>query len=329
MTSAFLGWLVALLAVIGLAAVGAVGSRRGRKLRARLAEAEAARDAARVEAVRGDFELGRLMAERVALEAELEQELDGAERILASGRELVANVSHELKTPLTAIRGAAETLRDGALEDPVAAARFTARILEQCERLEEVLRDLLILSRLEADGEARREEVDLERLARRSLRTLEPLARGADVRLEMTVEDPPPPRLEGDAGAFERLLLNLLENAIKYNRPGGEVRVVLRGAADGNDGAVIEVRDTGIGIPEGDRERIFERFYRVDRGRAREQGGSGLGLAIARRVIESHGGSIDVESRVGRGSTFRVHLPIPARPTQMRIGEVKEPSRAR
>jgi two-component system, OmpR family, phosphate regulon sensor histidine kinase PhoR len=228
-------------------------------------------------------------------------------RVADMRRDFVANVSHELKTPLAAIRGYAETLRDGALAEEETARRFTERLLWQCRRLQALLDDLLTLSRLESVGPALagREAVDLATLAQRALETLAPAAREKRIRLE--VREQPLPRIRGDADGLERLLVNLLDNAIKYNRPGGEV--VLRLAGAGNE-ALIEVADTGIGIPPDALGRIFERFYRVDKGRARDEGGTGLGLAIVKHIAQSHGGHVEVESRMGRGTTFRVFLPL-------------------
>jgi two-component system phosphate regulon sensor histidine kinase PhoR len=229
-------------------------------------------------------------------------------RVADMRRDFVANVSHELKTPLAAIRGYAETLRDGALDEPTTARRFTGRILSQCRRLQELLDDLLILSRLEGvDAALDREPVDLEAVARRTVELLTPAAREKRVEIELREEEAP--AVQGDAGNLERLLLNLLDNAIKYNRPDG--RITVRVGRCGGD-AVLEVSDTGIGIPAESIPRIFERFYRVDKGRAREEGGTGLGLAIVKHIAQAHGGQVDVESRVGRGSTFRVRLPLAA-----------------
>ena len=227
-------------------------------------------------------------------------------RVADMRRDFVANVSHELKTPLAAIRGYAETLRDGALDEPPTARRFTERILSQCRRLQELLDDLLILSRLEGmDAALDREPVDLDAVARRAVELLTPAAREKRVEIELQEEDVP--AVQGDAGNLERLLLNLLDNAIKYNRPDGKITVrVGRCGAD----ALLEVSDTGIGIPSESIPRIFERFYRVDKGRAREEGGTGLGLAIVKHIAQAHGGQVDVESRMGRGATFRVRLPL-------------------
>lgn len=237
--------------------------------------------------------------------ADASTECDRLREILASRGELVANVSHELKTPLTAIRGCAETLEDGAIAKPEVARRFTGRILEQCERLEDLLRDLLTLSRLESHPQPSvREPLDLTEVVRHAVEVLAP--RAAERAIDLRLVTAAVPRVGGRRGELERLFLNLIENAIKYNRDGGEVEVRLqRTGAE----AVIEVADHGIGIPDDALERIFERFYRVDKGRAREHGGTGLGLAIVKHVVLHHGGRVEVESRLGEGSTFRVRLP--------------------
>jgi two-component system phosphate regulon sensor histidine kinase PhoR len=227
-------------------------------------------------------------------------------RVADMRRDFVANVSHELKTPLAAIRGYAETLRDGALDEPPTARRFTERILHQCRRLQELLDDLLTLSRLEGVAPALdREPVDLAAVVRRAVELLAPAAR--EKRVTVEVDAWPVLPLLGDPDGLERLLLNLLDNAIKYNRADGKV-VVRLSRTDGE--ALLEVCDTGIGIPPEAIPRLFERFYRVDKGRAREEGGTGLGLAIAKHVAQAHGGQMEVESRLGKGSTFRVRLPV-------------------
>jgi two-component system phosphate regulon sensor histidine kinase PhoR len=230
-------------------------------------------------------------------------------RLTEMRRDFVANVSHELKTPLAAIRGYAETLRDGALDEPATAARFTERILLQCKRLQALLADLLTLSRLESLERApQREPVDLAALVQRAVETTGKLAEEKRVEVRVEVQEVPPvPRLAGDAEGLERLAVNLLDNAIKYNRPKGRVTVRVQ-AREGQ--VILEVVDTGIGIPQDALGRIFERFYRVDKGRSREEGGTGLGLAIVKHVAQAHGGQVDVESRLGQGSTFRVRLPL-------------------
>ena len=225
-------------------------------------------------------------------------------RLTEMRRDFVANVSHELKTPLAAIRGLAETLRDGALADPDTATRFMGRILDQCARLQALLEDLLTLSRLESPaGATEPEPVDLGALAHTAREILAPAAAEREVAIEVTAGEA---TVAGDQDALERLLLNLLDNAVKYNRPGGTVRLLVE-RLDGQ--VMIEVRDSGIGIPPEHLPRIFERFYRVDRARSRGEGGTGLGLAIVKHVAQLHRGRVEVESEPGVGSTFRVWLP--------------------
>ena len=220
-------------------------------------------------------------------------------------RDLVANVSHEIKTPLTAIRGFAETLRDGALAHHETAVRFTDRILQQCDRLQALLSDLLTLSRLErSETPAERRTLKLGTLVSEALETLQAAADEREVTLVAHFDLDPV--LEGDAEALSELCLNLIDNAIKYNERGGQVEARLS-RRDGE--IVLEISDTGRGIPKAALARIFERFYRVDRGRSRTEGGTGLGLAIAKHAAEIHGGRIEVESQLGKGSTFRVYLP--------------------
>lgn len=228
-----------------------------------------------------------------------------AERLNLMRKDFVANVSHELKTPLAAIRGFAETLIDGALEDPATARRFSERILEQCHRLGDLLDDLLTLSRLEGTEPFRAvERVELRELAAEAAELV--AARAAAKSVTVAVEPGPAVAVDGDADGLVRLLANLLDNGIKYNRAGGAVTVRIE---EREGQASIEVRDTGIGIPTAHVARIFERFYRVDKGRAREEGGTGLGLAIVKHVAQAHQGRVEVESEPGAGSTFRVLLP--------------------
>jgi two-component system phosphate regulon sensor histidine kinase PhoR len=229
-------------------------------------------------------------------------------RVADMRKDFVANVSHELKTPLAAIRGYAETLRDGALDEPATARRFTERIVSQCRRLQELLEDLLTLSRLEGVAPAlEREPVALVAVVHRAVELISAVAREKRVEIVVETGEEPLPPVLGDPDGLERLVLNLLDNAIKYNRPEGRITLRLS-RTDGE--AVLEVTDTGIGIPPEAIPRLFERFYRVDKGRAREEGGTGLGLAIVKHVAQTHGGQVEVESRIGHGSTFRVRLPL-------------------
>jgi two-component system phosphate regulon sensor histidine kinase PhoR len=231
-----------------------------------------------------------------------------AERLDRTRKDFVANVSHELKTPLAAIQGYAETLLDGALDERETALRFSRRILEQCRRLGDLLADLLTLSRLEGTAPLRAQEpVDLRETVAEAVELLAGGAASKQVTLE--IEPGGPAVVAGDADGLLRLAANLIDNAVKYNRTGGRVTLRLTVAA----GQVqLEVADTGIGIPAAALPRLFERFYRVDKGRAREEGGTGLGLAIVKHVAQAHGGRVEVESEPGRGSRFRVLLPTTA-----------------
>ncbi len=221
-------------------------------------------------------------------------------------RDFVANVSHELKTPLTAIRGYAETLRDGAVDDEATAPKFLDSILQQCGRLQALLEDLLTLSRLESlEGTGEVTQVEVAKLLQACL---DPIAHQVgEKNIRLTVINEARPTIRGDREALERLVINLLDNAVKYNRPGGSVTAKL---AENTEGAVFEVADSGIGIPAASLSRVFERFYRVDKGRSRGEGGTGLGLAIVKHVAQLHGGHVEVKSRLGKGSVFRVFLPF-------------------
>ena len=219
-------------------------------------------------------------------------------------RDFVANASHEIKTPLTAIRGFAETLLGAPLPERETRS-YLQVILNHSERLSRLVEDLLELSRLEAGSHKLAPvALDIGALARRLCVELEPRIResGFDVR----VHGEGAPRAFADPTAVEQILQNLLDNALKYADPGKRINIRV-GAA--GPGVQVDVEDRGPGIPEADRARIFERFYRVDRGRSREQGGTGLGLAIVKHLVQASGGEIWVESTPGEGSTFSFTLP--------------------
>ena len=222
-------------------------------------------------------------------------------------RDFVANVSHELKTPLTAIQGAVETLLGGALKDADRGKPFADSIAEEAGRLRHLVEDLLTLAQVESRQEDFRPEViSLQAFLEKEVARHRPLAAAREVSLEMEMTSPLP-ALPADRGQLSQAVGNLLDNAIQYNRPGG--RVTLRVSADSRV-CRVEVEDTGIGIPPGDLARVFERFYRVDKGRSRETGGTGLGLSIVKHIAEAHGGSVEVESRPGSGSRFALILPL-------------------
>jgi two-component system phosphate regulon sensor histidine kinase PhoR len=222
-------------------------------------------------------------------------------------RDFVANVSHEFRTPLTAIQGFSETLLAGAANDPNNRDRFLGIILEHSRRLARLTEDLLRLSEMDAE----RLELEVRRLPVAQLvescyETAQ--RRAAEKDLTLTLQLPARlPDIAGDNRRLQEVLQNLLDNAIQYTLPGGKI---LLSAEAKNGEVVFTVADTGIGIPRSDQPRIFERFYRVDAARSREAGGTGLGLAIAKHLIEVHGGRIWVESELGEGSQFHFSVPI-------------------
>ncbi|MFZ3012709.1 MAG: ATP-binding protein [Nitrospira sp.] len=231
-------------------------------------------------------------------------------------KDFVANVSHELRTPLTSIKGYVEALLDGAKDDPVASTKFLEIILKQSDRLNLIIEDLLELSKIESGRVSLKEEpLELRSVVDRTLSMIKPIADKKRHRLVTSV-DPSLPPVAGDDGRLVQVLTNLLDNAIKYTPEGGTITVGAAlapsiGNAEPLAGAIeLTVTDTGIGIPEEDRPRVFERFYRVDKARSRELGGTGLGLAIVKHIVEGHGGQVWVEANHPQGSRFVVRLPV-------------------
>jgi two-component system phosphate regulon sensor histidine kinase PhoR len=222
-------------------------------------------------------------------------------------RDFVANVSHEFRTPLTAIQGFAETLLAGAMNDPQNRDRFLGIILEHSRRLARLTEDLLKLSQMDAERlELELRPVSVAQLVESCYETARHRATEKELNLSLDVPEGLP-NVSGDARRLQEVLQNLLDNAIQYTLPGG--KIVLSAEAK-NEEVIFTVADTGIGIPQGDQPRIFERFYRVDVARSREAGGTGLGLSIAKHLTEGHGGRIWVESEVGVGSKFHVSVPV-------------------
>jgi two-component system phosphate regulon sensor histidine kinase PhoR len=224
-------------------------------------------------------------------------------------QDFVANVSHELRTPLSLIKSASETLLDGGKEDPAALAKFLGIIDKHAHRLALLIDDLLLLSTLDSGGlRLDRQPLPFRATVQEAIDDLQPRARARGTTLENSV----PPALVGlaDGERMRQVIFNLIDNAIKYGRPGGKTTVGGRMLPNGR--IEIAVVDDGPGIPEEAQERIFERFYRVDKARSREQGGTGLGLAIVKHVIQAHGGEVRVESEPGSGSAFIFTLPSAA-----------------
>lgn len=233
-------------------------------------------------------------------------------------RDFVANASHELKTPLTAIRGYSETLLDENLP-PELRRRFAEVVKENADRLQRIVDDLLDLSRIESGGwRAEPEEVAVAEAAEEAWAVLEEAAAGKGVELRVRVA-PGCDSVMADPSALRQILTNLLHNALRHTPAGGEITVSARPAPAGAGAPPgrwlrIEVADNGSGIPVMHLPRIFERFYRVDNARARADGGTGLGLAIVRHLVESHGGTVEAESELGRGTTIRFTVPAAGAP---------------
>ncbi len=223
--------------------------------------------------------------------------------------EFVANVSHELRTPLSLIKGYAETLLDGAKDNPEVATKFLQTIDRNARRLDLLIQDLLIISSLESGRVSLSfAPVDLHPLIERLLTDFKSRAEARHVKLVSTM---PELAAHADEARLEQVFGNLLENAVKYGREHGTVTIGGRTLADGQ--LDLFVQDDGPGIPAEALERVFERFYRVDKARSREQGGTGLGLSIVKHIVQGHGGRVWVESEPGKGAKFCFTLP-PARP---------------
>ncbi len=224
-------------------------------------------------------------------------------------RDFVANVSHELRTPITSIKGFVETLLDGALDSPDDARRFLQIVAKQADRLNAILGDLLTLSRIEE--EEKKESICLEPSPlRETLAAAVQLcgSQAAEKNVRIELECAPELCVRMNAPLIEQAVANLVDNAVKYSDPGGTVRVT---GERGGEETILRVQDQGCGIPPEHLPRLFERFYRVDKGRSRSQGGTGLGLSIVKHIAKVHGGHVAVESAVGQGSTFTIRLPGP------------------
>lgn len=236
-------------------------------------------------------------------------------RLEAVRTDFVANISHELRTPVGALAVLAETL-DGE-QDPAIRDRMSRRIVHEAHRVARIIEDLLELSSLEGRPDPVREPVPVRALVAEAVERVRWAAEQRGVLLDV-VEGPAHLQVPGDRSQLVSALGNLLDNAVKYSDRGATVRVRARSL-----GPVVEVvvADEGIGIPARDLERIFERFYRVDRARSRETGGTGLGLAIVRHVVDNHAGEVAVESREGEGSTFTIRLPAGTGPAAVELPE--------
>jgi signal transduction histidine kinase len=255
--------------------------------------------------IRGEDELAELAQSLNAMSDELKLKIERLKYLDNVRTDFVANVSHELKTPLTSIRGFVETLEDGAINDANNARRFLAIIKKHAQRLGNIIDDLLRLSELESGGAIEMAELDLKGL-------IDEIVMGfghslAVKQQKLSVETTGGDfTIRGDRDRLEQVFVNLIDNAIKYTKEGGRIKVRL---AQTDDSVNVTVEDNGIGIPKEDIERVFERFYRVDKAHSRELGGTGLGLSIAKHIVLAHNGKIRIESEVNKGTKVFVTLP--------------------
>ncbi|MDQ7041055.1 MAG: ATP-binding protein [Rhodothermus sp.] len=254
-----------------------------------------------------DDELNSLIWQVYRTGRTLEKEIEELRRMENYRREFLGDVSHELKTPIFSIRGFTETLLEADPDDEAVRRTFLKKILRNADRLANLVRDLTEISRLETGAlQLQPTPFDLPALVREVLESMEPLASACQVSLRGCFPENLP-RVLGDRERLRQVLLNLVDNAIKYNNPGGFVEVRLQAQ---HESVRVAVVDNGIGIAPQHIPRLTERFYRVDRSRSREQGGTGLGLAIVKHILNAHQTQLEIESTPGRGSTFAFHLPL-------------------
>jgi len=252
--------------------------------------------------------ISRPLAESMnTMAVQLEERLRSLNRLEKIRRDFVANVSHELKTPITSIKGFVETLLDGAINDPAEADRFLKIVSKQANRLNAIIEDLLALSRLEQGGET---DVDMQSVGLSGLlhSAAEACSRRAgqkDITINVDCRDGLSAVINPQL--IEQALINLIGNAVKYSEADSAVVVHAYTEADET---ILSVKDQGCGIEDKHIDRLFERFYRVDKGRSRQEGSTGLGLAIVKHIAQVHGGRVDVQSTFGQGSVFSIFLPI-------------------
>ncbi|MBN1392882.1 MAG: HAMP domain-containing protein [Sedimentisphaerales bacterium] len=255
--------------------------------------------------VKGNDELSELAQSLNVMSDELKLKIERLKYLDNVRTDFVANVSHELKTPLTSIRGFVETLEDGAINDVETASRFLVIIKKHAQRLGNIIDDLLRLSELESGGVIEKLELDLKGL-------IDEIVMGfghalAVKQQKLAVETSGGDfTIRGDRDRLEQVFVNLIDNAIKYTKEGGRIKVTL---AQTGDSVIVTVEDNGIGIPKEDIEHVFERFYRVDKAHSRELGGTGLGLSIAKHIVLAHNGKIRIGSEVNEGTKVFVTLP--------------------
>jgi two-component system phosphate regulon sensor histidine kinase PhoR len=228
-------------------------------------------------------------------------------RLETMRQDFVANVSHEIKTPLTAIKGFVETLQQVNVDNPEESQRFLGIVKKHVDRLSAIIEDLLSLSRIEQQDEdsgLNLEPIELKDICRAAHQIVRAKAAEKNIRINLDCDQHL--KIECDPTLIEQAVVNLLDNAIKYSDSGKSIDLLAR---SDNSNAVIEVKDQGIGIAKKHLPRLFERFYRVDKARSRNMGGTGLGLAIVKHIAQVHGGQVTIDSTLGKGSTFAIRLP--------------------
>ena len=252
-----------------------------------------------------EYEELNVIAETVMKMSEsIKKYMDGIEFEKMVRQEFFTNVSHELKTPITSIRGYAELLQGGFAKDEKKKEEFMERIINETENMTTLINDILMISRLEThEAEMIVSEVRISILLEDIIKTLKPAADKNEINFHVECK---PLTIQANPQQMRELLSNLIGNAVKYNKPGGSVDIVI---ASENQDLNIVVADTGVGIPEESMNRIFQRFYRVDKGRSKKVGGTGLGLSIVKHIVNYYNGTIEVSSVLDKGSRFEVHIP--------------------
>lgn len=262
-------------------------------------------DLAQVE--RGD-ELNDIIRQVYRTGRVLEREFSGLKKMENYRREFLGNISHELKTPIFSIRGFAETLNEGAIDDPEVNRSFVEKIIRNADRLSNLARDLTEISRLETGQLAMNMTAfSMKRLVTDVVESVEPLARERSIVLKTTFESDLPP-VHGDSSQIRQVVVNLVDNAIKYSHDAGTVTIELRSRRAGTQVEFL-VRDRGVGVSKDDLDRLTERFFRVDKSRSRSAGGTGLGLSIVKHILAAHHEELEVSSTLGKGSSFGFALP--------------------
>lgn len=263
-------------------------------------------DLAQVE--RGD-ELNEIIRQVYRTGRVLEREFSELKKIENYRREFLGNISHELKTPIFSIRGFAETLHEGAIEDPEVNRSFVEKIIRNADRLNNLAKDLSEIARLETGQlELQMSAFSLRRLVTDVVESVEPQARDRSITIKTRFESEVPP-VYGDASQLRQVVVNLVDNAIKYSHDNGNVSIRLQHMRASNR-VEFSVKDDGVGIRKEDISRVTERFFRVDKSRSRSAGGTGLGLSIVKHILAAHSQELEIKSRAGKGSTFAFSLPV-------------------